>query len=234
MTLLTTSEIKAAYGTTPILHGVSIDVGSEKIVGVLGRNGVGKTTLMRTIIGEIQPFDGDIQFLGEDVTNTPPHQRARMGIGYVPQNKNLFPRMTVEENIKMGGYINESSERKLYEEVYSYFPVLEERKSQRAGTMSGGEQQMLSIARALVGDPKLLLLDEPSEGVQPSIISDISDRIKEINADLGTTVLFVEQNMELAQDLSDSCYVMEKGEIIDELAPEQIDDSEVLSKYFSV
>lgn len=234
MKLLATSNLKAAYGTTPILHNVSIEVEPEGIVGVIGRNGVGKTTLMRTIIGEIQPSDGEIQFLGDDMTNIPPHQRARMGMGYVPQNKNLFPRMTVEENLKMGGYINESNERKLYKEVYSYFPVLKERKSQRARTMSGGEQQMLSIARALVGNPKLLLLDEPSEGVQPSIISDISDRIQEINKDLGTTILFVEQNMELAREMSDTCHVMEKGEIIDELAPEEINDSEIISKYFSV
>jgi branched-chain amino acid transport system ATP-binding protein len=157
-----------------------------------------------------------------------------MGMGYVPQGRDIFPKMTVKENLLIGTEISGSKPRKLFDEVYQYFPRLEERKDQQAGTMSGGEQQMLAIGRALVGNPDLLLLDEPSEGVQPSIITEISERVQEINRDLGMTILFVEQNLQFTINTADSCYVMEKGQIVDQVPSEELENSEVVEKYITV
>lgn len=234
MKLFELEDVTAGYGRTPILRDVSFDVERGDIVSLIGRNGVGKTTLMKVAIGLLSADQGTITFDGTDITSMGADKRAKMGIGYVPQGRDVFPRMTVEENLQIGSEVGGGNRNKLYTEVYEYFPRLEERKRQKAGTMSGGEQQMLAIGRALVGNPDLLLLDEPSEGVQPSIVTEISQRIQEINEDIGTTIVFVEQNIQFTMNASNSCYVMEKGQIVDELSPSELEDPSKVEEYITI
>jgi len=225
--------VRAGYGETPILRDVDISVRAGEIVGVIGKNGVGKTTLVKTVVGLLEPDEGTVTFDGKDVTDRPPHERARMGIGYIPQGREIFPDLTVEQNLRMGETVNEDSDRVLYEQVYEYFPILEDRRDQKGGTLSGGQQQMLAIARALISNPDLLLLDEPSEGIQPSIVRQISEDMRAINEDLGTTILFVEQNFQVIRGMADRCYAMERGTIVDEVAADDL-DAETLASYLAV
>lgn len=234
MSIFSFEDIVVAYGRTPILQEVSFDVPEGEIVSLIGRNGVGKTTLMKTAIGLLSPREGSIRFKDTDVTTDSADKRARMGMGYVPQGRDVFPKMTVEENLLIGSEIGGRERTKLFDEVYEYFPRLAERKDQKAGTMSGGEQQMLALGRALVGNPDLLLLDEPSEGVQPSIVTEIGERVREINRDIGTTILFVEQNLQFTIRTADHCYVMEKGRIVERVPPDELEHSEIVEKYITV
>ena len=232
--MLELDGVTAAYDSTPILREVDLSVDEGEIVGVMGKNGVGKTTLMKTIIGLLEPTGGSISYAGRDVTDASADERARTGIGYIPQGRDVFPKLTVEQNIRMGETINADSGETLYDQIYDYFPVLEERASQQAGTLSGGQQQMLAIARALVSDPDLLLLDEPSEGIQPSIVDQISRDMQAINEDLGTTILFVEQNLGVIREMADRCYAMERGEIVDEVGPTTLADEDAIAEYLAV
>ncbi len=216
--LLAVSGLWASYGATPILQGVDMVVGKGEIVGLIGRNGVGKTTTMRCLIGLLRATSGSIRVLGHDMTAQPSDAFARLGIGYIPQGREVFPRMTVAENLAVGELIGGPQGRKLHDLVYQYFPRLKERRHQLAGTMSGGEQQQLVIGRALIGNPTLMLLDEPSEGVQPSIVRMICEALLSIRNELGTTILFVEQNMDTILAISERCYVMEKGRIVADIA----------------
>ena len=234
MSLLELDEVNAGYGRTPVLHDVSMEIREGEVVSLIGRNGAGKSTLMKTIIGLLTPTSGDLLFKGESIVDDPAERRARRGIGYVPQDKEIFPRLTVHENLKVGRFVNEANDRSLFEEMYDYFPILDERRNQKAGTMSGGEQQMLAIARALVGAPDLLLLDEPSEGVQPTIIEEISDIVGEINRDMGTTVFFVEQNLDFTINTTERCYVIDTGELVNELPPDELRGSEVVQQHITV
>jgi len=232
--MLELDSVTAAYDSTPILRDVDLAVEAGEIVGVMGKNGVGKTTLMKTVMGLLEPSAGTITYDGEDVTAASADERARTGIGYIPQGRDVFPKLTVEQNIRMGESINADSSTTLYEQIYDYFPVLEERAGQQAGTLSGGQQQMLAIARALVSDPDLLLLDEPSEGIQPSIVDQISQDMQTINADLGTTILFVEQNLGVIREMADRCYAMERGEIVDEVGQSTLADEDAIAEYLAV
>jgi len=216
MTVLSLDGVTVGYDTH-VLREIDLAIEAGEIVGVVGKNGVGKTTLMKTVVGLLEPMTGTITYDGRDITGLAADERARSGIGYIPQGRDIFPDLTVEENLRMGEHVNADSDVTRYEEVYDLFPVLEERTGQDGGTLSGGQQQMLAIGRALVGDPDLLLLDEPSEGVQPSIVDQISEDIRAINDELGTTVLFVEQNLGVIQTMADRCYAMERGTIVDEL-----------------
>jgi len=233
MALLSLENVDAGYGTTTILSGIDLSVDRGEIVGVIGRNGVGKTTLLKTVVGQLEPTNGTITYDGTDVTEQSGMARARSGIGYIPQGREIFPDLTVRENLMMGEQINEDRETLLYEEVYDYFPVLEKRSSQKGGTLSGGQQQMLAIARALVADPDLLLLDEPSEGIQPSITEQIAADIQSINEELDTTVLFVEQNLNVIQEMSDRCYAIDRGQIVDELPAAQLGEED-LAQYLAI
>ncbi|ADJ14047.1 ABC transporter ATP-binding protein [Halalkalicoccus jeotgali] len=215
--MLAIEDVHASYDSTPVLRGVDLTVGEGEVVGVVGKNGAGKTTLMKTVIGLLEPDSGTIRFGDRDVTDDPADARARGGMGYIPQGRDVFPSLTVAENLRMGESINGDGEPR-YDAVYDYFPILGERREQKAGTMSGGQQQMLAVGRALVGDPDLLLLDEPSEGVQPSIVTEMSGTIGRISDELGTTVLFVEQNLSVIDALAQRCYVMEKGRVVEELS----------------
>lgn len=227
-------SVSVAYDTTPILHNISFDVDRGDVVGIIGRNGVGKTTLMKTAIGTLSPTEGTIRYQEEDVTALSADKRANRGLGYVPQGRDVFPEMTVKENLEVGRQINLSSDSDYTDEVFEYFPRLQERLSQRAGTLSGGEQQMLAIGRALIGGPELLLLDEPSEGIQPSIIQEISDVIIDISTELDMTILFSEQHLEFTQTTSDYCYVMEKGAIVEHIPAETLNESETVREYLTV
>jgi urea transport system ATP-binding protein len=233
--LLEVRELRAGYGATPILQGVEFSVGRGEIVAIIGRNGVGKTTLMRCLIGLLPATAGAILYDRNNVTAEGANLRARRGIGYIPQGRGIFPRLTVAENLTMGEMIGASKGgKKLRELVDRYFPILGARGSQRAGTMSGGEQQQLAIGRALIGDPDLVLLDEPSEGIQPSIVQQIAGNIKKLNAEIGLTVLFVEQNIDMITSMAQRCYVMDKGAIVDQVAPGNLADNKVMRKYLAI
>ena len=224
--------LTVGYGGTTILRDVEFAVETGEIVGVMGKNGVGKTTLLKAVMGLLDPQAGTITYGDEDITDRAADERARLGIGYVPQGRDVFPGLTVEENLLIGENIGD--EATLYDRVYEYFPILEERADQDADTMSGGQQQMLAIGRALVGDPDLLLVDEPSEGVQPSIVQSITEDLVSINEEFGTTILFVEQNLSVIQGLADRCYAIDKGRIVDELDGDELQEREKLESHLVV
>jgi urea ABC transporter ATP-binding protein UrtE len=232
--MLSVADVHVAYGRTPALQGVSLDVHAGEIVSIIGRNGVGKTTLMKTIIGLLQVSRGTVTIDGQEVTRLPAYARARRGVGYVPQGRMIFAELTVEENLLIGADLNRTAARTLVDEVLVEFPRLAERYRQRGGTLSGGEQQMLAIARALVGGPKVLLLDEPSEGIQPSIVQEIEARIASINRARGLAIILVEQNIEFAAALARRVYVMEKGRIAREISPDNVMDEEIVREYLAV
>ncbi|HZF83534.1 MAG TPA: ABC transporter ATP-binding protein [Burkholderiaceae bacterium] len=221
--VLDVRELRASYGATPILQGVDLQVGKGEIVALIGRNGVGKTTTMRCLVGQLRATAGSVRLLGQDIATLSSDARARRGIGYVPQGREVFPRMTVAENLLVGELIGGPKGVKQPELVYQYFPRLAERRNQLAGTMSGGEQQQLAIGRALVGNPALMLLDEPSEGIQPSIVQLICEVLRTIRRDLGTTILFVEQNMDTILDVAERAYVMEKGRVVGRIGAGELD-----------
>jgi ABC-type branched-subunit amino acid transport system ATPase component len=195
---------------------------------------MGKSTLMKCMIGLLPVTDGRILYDGTDLTKMPAHKRAQLGIGYVPQGREVFSTMTVEENLMVGELVNTSKSEKLYDLVYEYFPILKERRGQKAGSLSGGEQQMLAIGRALVGNPVMLLLDEPSEGIQPSIVQQIGENISQVNREIGLTVLFVEQNIDMIVSLAQRCYVIDNGKIVDQLSRSELTDTATLRRYLAV
>ena len=225
-------RLTVGYDGTTILRDVGFTVETGEVVGVMGKNGVGKTTLLKSVMGLLEPQTGTINYDGEDITDHSADERARLGIGYVPQGRDVFPGLTVKENLLIGESVG--GEGTLYDRVYEYFPILEERADQDADTMSGGQQQMLAIGRALVGDPDLLLVDEPSEGVQPSIVQSITEDLVSINEEFGTTMLFVEQNLSVIQGLADRCYAMDKGRIVDELDGDELRERERLESHLVV
>jgi branched-chain amino acid transport system ATP-binding protein len=212
--MLVMKSVDAGYGTFQALFGVSLDVEAGEAVGVIGPNGAGKTTLMRVISGLIRPRAGAISMEGVDVLKTPEHRIVSLGIAHVPENRRLFPRLSVADNLKMGAFIPEARAR--YAErlafVFDLFPRMKERRNQLAGTMSGGEQQMCAIGRALMSDPKLLLLDEPSAGLAPVVVQQVFELVKRIRAS-GLTVLIVEQNVQQVLRVVDRAYLLEAGTI---------------------
>jgi urea ABC transporter ATP-binding protein UrtE len=231
--LIAATDLRAGYATGDVLQDVSIEVGTREIVGVLGRNGVGKTTLMRALIGLLSVRSGSILYRGGDITRQPANRRAALGIGYVPQGREVFAHMSVLDNLRMGQFVNRAREFQP-DEVYSYFPFLRDRSRQRAGTLSGGQQEMLAIARALVAGPDLLLLDEPSDGVQPSIVHDIGNFIVHLVEERPLGVLLVEQNIELVQRAAQRAYVMDKGRVVATLGKKELLNTELLASYLAV
>jgi branched-chain amino acid transport system ATP-binding protein len=212
--VLDVRDLHVAYGGIEAVRGVSLSVGDGEIVTLIGANGAGKTTILRTISGLIRPRGGEISFRGKRIDALPAHQIVRSGIGHSPEGRRVFPRLSVRENLDMGAFARRDDRVAAdYERVYTLFPVLKERADQAAGTLSGGEQQMLAIGRALMGGPSLLMLDEPSLGLAPRFVQLIFDTLKEINGQ-GTTVLLVEQNAQMALQLAGRGYVIETGEIV--------------------
>lgn len=231
--MLDVQNFTTGYNKITIVREISIHVEKGKVISIIGRNGVGKSTLMKGIMGLLPSQSGTIQFKEKDITKVSTYDRARLGIGYVPQGHGVFPNLTVEENLKMGETINIKQKNNKYDVIYNYFPRIKERLNQKAGTLSGGERAQLSIGRALIGKPELLILDEPSEGIQPNIIHSIGDIIGQINKELGLTVLLVEQHIGLIKSLAHICYAMDKGSIVGEHVTEEL-TSEMIQTYLSV
>ena len=211
--MLALHDVHTYYGKSHILHGVSIEVGAGEVVGLLGRNGVGKSTTLKTIMGIVRPSQGRVVFEQRDVSGMPPYRVARIGIGYVPEDRRIFRLLSVLENLRTGldrQGITDARRDALLEKVYTNFPVLRERRSQAGGTLSGGEQQMLAIARAMMLEPKVILLDEPTEGLMPRMVGQIHEIIRVLHRE-GVAILLVEQNVPLTLEVSDRVYIMEKG-----------------------
>jgi branched-chain amino acid transport system ATP-binding protein len=211
--MLVLDRLNVFYGRMHILHDVSLRVEAGEVVALLGRNGVGKTTTLRSIMGLTPPRSGTITFKGQNVTRLAPYRIPHLGIGYVLQSPNVFPRLTVQENLKLGLAPQQLQEAN-FTRVLQYFPVLQERRRQLGGTLSGGEQQMLALARVLLANPDLILLDEPTEGLMPQLARYVEEIIRTIHQQEGKSILLVEQNVEMALRVSDRIYMMEKGEIV--------------------
>jgi len=213
--LIRVEEIHTFYGKSHILHGVSLEVGPGEVVGLLGRNGVGKSTTLKSIMGLVRPTQGQIVYEGRPIVGLPPHRLARAGIGYVPEDRRIFRYLSVTENLRTGldrAGMTETRKKELLDKAYHYFPVLAERQSQAGGTLSGGEQQMLAIARAMMLEPKIILLDEPTEGLMPRMVGQIRQIIDALHQE-GVAILLVEQNVPMTLDASSRVYIMEKGAV---------------------
>ena len=213
MTALTISAIDLHYGAAQALRGVTIECRPNRITAVLGRNGVGKSSTLRAITGINQVSAGEIRFDNAVFRKTPPYKRARMGLGYVPQGREIFPLLTVRENLETGFAGLPRGERKIPPAVFELFPVLKTMLHRRGGDLSGGQQQQLAIGRAMVTRPKVLVLDEPTEGIQPSIIKDIGRALQFLRNEMGMTILLVEQYLDFCREIADDIYIMERGEI---------------------
>ena len=231
---LAVDNVTAGYGPIIVLRGISLTVEHGEILGVLGRNGMGKTTLIRCLAGLIAPRSGSIALDGQDITRLAPHERARRGIATVVQGRGIFPRLTVRENLEMGRIAGGHVKRDRGEEVLSYFPRLRERLGQGAGTLSGGEQQMLAIGRALMTDPKVMLLDEPSEGIMPILVQQIGAIVQQINREAGVTVIIVEQDVPVVFAMTNRCIILEKGRIVAQGSREEVSRSEVMKEYLAI
>ena len=235
--MLALRDVHTFYGKSHILHGVSIDVAPGEVVGLLGRNGVGKSTTLKTIAGLVRPSQGRVEFEGRDVSGWPPHRLPPLGIAWVPEDRRIFRLLTVLENLRTGldrRGVTDARREQLLEKVYRHFPVLRERRGQAGGTLSGGEQQMLAIARAMMLEPKIILLDEPTEGLMPRMVSQIREIVEVLHRD-GVAILLVEQNVPLTLGVSDRVYIMEKG-VVRHHAPagELRDDHAVIHQYLGV
>lgn len=218
-----------------VLEGIDLEVGAGESVALMGRNGMGKTTLLRAIMGHVRPTSGMVNFDGLDLTGRPPFAVSNAGIAYVPQGREIFTDFTVEENLLLGVLGKKGVAARVPDAIYGRFPILAERRSQRAGTMSGGEQQQLAIARAIISRPRLLLLDEPAEGIQPSIVTSIASTVSDISRAEGMSVLLVEQNLDLVLALTTRCLFIENGRIVDRTESARLrEDSALLDRYLSV
>jgi branched-chain amino acid transport system ATP-binding protein len=219
------------------LHGVSLTVGPGEVVGLLGRNGVGKSTTLKTVMGLVRPSHGAVLLEGNSITGLAPHKLARLGIGYVPEDRRIFRLLTVMENLRTGldrHGVTDERRQKLLDKVFTYFPVLAERRNQAGGTLSGGEQQMLAIARAMMLEPKIILLDEPTEGLMPRMVSQIRQIIDVLHND-GVAILLVEQNVPLTLEASQRVYIMEKGSVRYQCAASEIDvNDSIIKQYLGV
>jgi urea transport system ATP-binding protein len=231
--MLTIRGLNVGYGESQILWNVDLHVPEGQVVCLMGRNGVGKTTLLKSVMGLLPPQAGSIVFDGQEITRVRPEQRSRRGIGYVPQGREIFPQLTVLENLRLGLLAKNGGDGRVPDHIFQLFPALSGLLDRKGGFLSGGQQQQLSIARALVTDPKLLLLDEPTEGIQPSIIQEIEEVIARIKAQGHVTMLLVEQYLEFAWRLADAFYMMEKGAIVAHGAIADLAD-DVVKRYLTV
>ncbi|MGD9738677.1 MAG: urea ABC transporter ATP-binding subunit UrtE [Bauldia sp.] len=231
--MLALANVDSYYGRSHVLHGVSLEAPSGEILAVLGRNGVGKTTLLKTIMGLTDSATGSIRLGDAALEKAPTYQRARSGIAYVPQGREIIPDFTIEQNILMGCFARPSGTRSIPEIVPQLFPYLMENLRRPGGVLSGGQQQQLAIARALAAEPQILLLDEPTEGIQPNVVEQIEHAIKVLNGDLGLTIILVEQNVEFARSAAHRFVILEKGQVAAGGAAGELTD-EVVNRYMAV
>jgi branched-chain amino acid transport system ATP-binding protein/urea transport system ATP-binding protein len=234
--MLVLDGVRAGYGATPVLEDLALEVREGEVVAVLGRNGVGKTTMLRTVIGTLPLRAGSIRLAGSELGRLRPHERARRGIAYVPQGRDIFPDLTVLDNLRVAAWATRGSAGgALVGEVFNELPALAARRRVKGGALSGGQQQLLALARALVTAPRVLLLDESSEGIQPSILNEIVAVIRGINTRRGIAVLLVEQNLDFATQLAGRAYLMDKGRIVRELQPGHLlEDKDLQREYMGI
>ena len=232
--MLDVQGLKTAYGRIPILHGVSFAVKEGEFVGILGHNGMGKTTLLKALMGFLPATGGRVHFTGGDITAAEPYLRARLGLGYVPQGREIFPALTVLDNLRMGCSKQAGGEQETIGEVLEEFPRLKRLLDRAGGALSGGEQQLLAIARCLCGKPRLVLLDEPTEGIQPSIIDEIVETLLRLRDNLGLTMILVEQNLDFIAALSQRILIIQKGAITREVQPGDLHDSSLIGEFIGI
>ena len=232
--MLNVQGLRAGYGRIPILNGVSFAVKIGEFIGILGHNGMGKTTLLKALMGFLPATGGSVRFDGGDVTAAEPYQRARLGLGYVPQGREIFPGLTVYDNLRMGCTKETGREQETIEEVLEEFPRLKPLLDRSGGALSGGEQQLLALARCLCGKPRLILLDEPTEGIQPSIIDEIVEVLQRLRDRSGLTMILVEQNLDFIAALSQRVLMIQKGAITREVQPSELDDSSLIGEFIGI
>jgi branched-chain amino acid transport system ATP-binding protein len=230
MTMLAVSRLHSGYGRIPILAGVTLSVSDGEIVGILGHNGMGKTTLLRTLMGYLPATDGNVHFDGEDITRLSPTARARRGIGYVPQGREIFSTLTVAENLRMG-CLRLPDSRRTIDAILADFPRLTRLLDRAGGALSGGEQQLLALARCLCAEPRLILLDEPTEGIQPSIIEEMIETLLSVRRRRPVTMVLVEQNLNFIASLADRILILQKGEVTREIPPEIARDRAMMDEF---
>ena len=231
--MLRMKNLNCSYGECKVLHDTSLEVNEGKLVGLIGRNGVGKTTTLKSIMGLVPHRSGSVHFYEVNLSGLPPYQIPRMGIAYMPQGRHLFPKLTVMENLKIP-VVKGELDKEVLEEIFVYFPRLKERLNQKAGTLSGGEQQMLAVGRALITKPKMMLMDEPMEGLMPLLVKLIAETVKAIN-EKGTTILLVEQNLKIIKNICQGIYIMEKGSIVYEGTPSALEGAmDIQERYLGV
>lgn len=228
--MLSLTALRAGYGRIPVLAGISMEVREGEFVGILGHNGMGKTTLLKTVIGILPATGGEIRLDGVPITTEPAHRRARRGIGYVPQGREIFPRLTVLENLRFA-VAGARGRDEAIASIVDDFPRLKPLLDRAGGALSGGEQQLLALARCLVQQPRLVLLDEPTEGIQPSIIEEIVERLQALRAGRGLTIVLVEQNVDFIRALSDRVLLMQKGSIVRQFRTEELSDAAAMGDF---
>jgi branched-chain amino acid transport system ATP-binding protein len=232
--MLDVQGLRTGYGRIPILNGIGFAVGEGEFVGVLGHNGMGKTTLLRALMGFLPATGGRVQFAGTDVTAMEPYRRARLGLGYVPQGREIFPDLTVYDNLRMGCSKQGGLEQDTIAAVLEEFPRLKTLLDRVGGALSGGEQQLLAMARCLCGKPRLVLLDEPTEGIQPSIIDEIVETLQRLRAKSGLTMILVEQNLDFIAALSQRILIIQKGTITREVRPDELGDASLVGEFIGI
>ena len=232
--MLNVQGLCTGYGRIPILNGVSFSVKIGEFIGILGHNGMGKTTLLKALMGFLPATAGTVRFDGHDITTAEPYQRARLGLGYVPQGREIFPGLTVYDNLRMGCTKETGSEQEIIEEVLEEFPRLKPLLDRSGGALSGGEQQLLALARCLCGKPRLILLDEPTEGIQPSIIDEIVEVLQRLRDKSGLTMILVEQNLDFIAALSRRILIIQKGAITRELQPDDLADASLVGEFIGI
>ena len=232
--MLAVTDLHSGYGRIPILNGLSLTVGDGECLGILGHNGMGKTTLLRTLMGFIPARRGRVVLNDIDIIRFTPERRAAMGLGFVPQGREIFPALTVRENLLMGAQARKDGNAAIVAEVLERFPRLQRLLDRMGGALSGGEQQLLAIARCLCGTPTLMLLDEPTEGIQPSIIDEIAETLRALRRSTGISIVLVEQNLDFIREVSDRVVVIQRGTITQSVAPEHLADPELISEFVGI
>lgn len=231
--MLVIDDINVNYGKSKVINGISMKIGDREKLAVLGRNGVGKTTLLKSVIGLLPLEKGRILLDDKEISRQSPHWRAQQGIAYVPQGREIIPDLTVEENMELGGYAHTKKLEQQKKKVLRFFPALEVHLKRKGGVLSGGQQQQLAIGRALMSNPKILLLDEPTEGIQPNIVAEIAKILDRVREEMGITLVIVEQNLKFARKIADRYVIIQKGKVVSEGEMAQLEE-EMIKKYLAV